>query len=163
MENGQITLRLVVQPSSNSLTGVRLWPPVIGILSSNNFQTAVNILPQIIAIVTIIDENSGKAYPIQKGIYSDSLHPLEEDTRNSIVKGYQDVAYIHFPYLTVNTPGRYIIRISLAQRIFMLNNSVYEYINTVDSHLITVSECSTDIYNPTPDEQSWLRTIDGDD
>jgi len=162
MSTGQIALRLVVQPASRSRIGVRLWPPIVGILSSESTANTTNMLSQIIAVATIIDERSGRAYHTQEGNYSDSPHPLGENTPNGIVDSQQNIAYVHFPYLIIRTPGRYIIRVSLAQRMSTPNNGAYEYISTVDSRAVIVSEGAGDLSNPTHDEQVWLRVIQED-
>ncbi|KAH8800360.1 hypothetical protein F5884DRAFT_891272 [Xylogone sp. PMI_703] len=163
MSTEPIALRLVVQPSSKSRAGVRLWPPVVGIFNTDMSNTSMrNILSHIIAVATVIDERSGRAYPTRERSYNDSPHLLGEDTFNGISESHQshqNVVYVHFPYLVINTPGRYIIRVSLAQRMYTPSDGVYEYVNSVDSHTVAVSESSADIPNPTPDEQDWLRVI----
>lgn len=148
MSTGQIALRLVVQPSGRSRAGVRLWPPVVGVLSSEDTTNATTMLSQIIAVATIIDERSGRAYHTQEGTYSDSPHPLGEDTSNGTAYTQQNIAYVHFPYLIIHTPGRYIIRVSLAQRTYTPNNGAYEYISSADSQAVTVSERSGAVTNP---------------
>ncbi|RFU31561.1 hypothetical protein B7463_g4778, partial [Scytalidium lignicola] len=161
MSTGPIALRLVVQPSWNSHVGVRLWPPVVGVLSSGSTDTT-NILSQIFAVATIIEERSGRAYRTREGYYSDSPHPLADDALNGIAASQRNVAYIHFPYLIISTPGRYIIRVSLAQRTMAPNNGAYEYISTVDSRTVTVTQGTGEISNPTPDEEAWLRVVQED-
>ncbi|KAH8798629.1 hypothetical protein F5884DRAFT_138993 [Xylogone sp. PMI_703] len=156
MPTGQMALRLVVQPSSNSYVGVRLWPPLIGILSDSSSSCVINKLSQIIAVVTIIDESSGRAYYPQEGNFSDSPHPLGEDALNITTESQRDVAYIHFPYLIVSTPGRYIIRVSLAQR---TDGGVYEYISSVDSRTVAVSYGRVDVFDPTPEEPKLERLL----
>ncbi|KAH8805524.1 hypothetical protein F5884DRAFT_680763 [Xylogone sp. PMI_703] len=162
MSTGHIVLRLVVQPSANSHIGVRLWPPVVGILSSGSSTDTTHILSQIFAVATIIDESSGRAYRTLEGTYSDSPHPLGDDALNGIAQRQRNVAYVYFPNLIISTPGRYIIRVSLAQRTDTPNNGAYEYISTVDTRAVTVTQGAGEIFNPTPEEEAWLRVIQED-
>jgi hypothetical protein len=136
-------LSVAVQPPARAQSGVALYPPLAGRLSSET--NIFDELSQFWAVATLIDY-SGEVLDDQLGgKVADSAHPLPETTHSSSSSsnGRKDRAYFYFPDLVINEPGRYRIRISLMQMDYSGDSSLEGTVvvrESVDSHSITVQD-----------------------